>query len=399
MQHFDMIITGAGLAGLSLATHLVTSPLQNLSILLIDRSAKDKNDRTWGFWSNKFGIFDHLAVKSWDQFRFTSQSADKVIQLKDYRYKVIAGIDLYRNVQNMLAKQGNVKQITGTVRNIEDGADRVLVQTNDTVYSGTWLFNSMHKRSDFHIQPDCHHCLNLHFLGWEIETKEPFFDPNTPTFMDFRTPQGNETRFFYILPYSRHHALIEYTLFTRNRYQKGHYTRAMLSYLDRVMKIGEFNIHRNEIGSIPITDRGFPRRVGHRVINIGALGGMIKPSTGYAFTRIQQDSAAIVQSMLSQGDPFKVPGYSQRYRLYDRMILNIICNHGERIQTIFSDLFSRNPIERIFRFLDEQGSLQENIQLIYSLPHPIFLRSLFTRRVIRGFRPILTEHFSSYKKS
>jgi len=257
----------------------------------------------------------------------------------------------------------------------------------------------MHKRSDFHIQPDCHHCLNLHFLGWEIETTEPAFDPDTPTFMDFCTPQGNEMRFFYILPYSRHHALIEYTLFTRNRFQKGQYTRAMLDYLDRVIKIGDFNICRNEIGSIPITDRVFPRRVGYRVMNIGALGGMIKPSTGYAFTRIQQDSAAIVQSMHSQGNPFKVPGYSQRYRLYDRMILTIICNHGEQIQTIFSDLFTRNPIERIFRFLDEQGSLPENIHLISSLPHVIFLKSLFTRKVIRGFRPILTENLSTYKNS
>jgi lycopene beta-cyclase len=43
------------------------------------------------------------------------------------------------------------------------------------------------------------------------------------------------------------------------------------------------------------------------VLAIGVNGGRIKPSTGYAFSRVQADSEAIVQSLLTHGHPFALP--------------------------------------------------------------------------------------------
>jgi lycopene beta-cyclase len=37
MQHYDLIIAGGGAAGLSLAYHLLLSPLRNRSILIVDK--------------------------------------------------------------------------------------------------------------------------------------------------------------------------------------------------------------------------------------------------------------------------------------------------------------------------------------------------------------------------
>jgi 2-polyprenyl-6-methoxyphenol hydroxylase-like FAD-dependent oxidoreductase len=42
MKHYDFIMAGGGLAGLSLAYHLVRSPLRDRSILVVDRDAESQ---------------------------------------------------------------------------------------------------------------------------------------------------------------------------------------------------------------------------------------------------------------------------------------------------------------------------------------------------------------------
>jgi lycopene beta-cyclase len=118
-------------------------------------------------------------------------------------------------------------------------------------------------------------------------------------------------------------------------------------------------------------------------MTIGAKASRIKPTTGYAFMRIQHDSAAIVRSLLEAGHPFDVPADSRRYRLYDSMMLQIMSRHGGQIKPIFTAMFKNNPIERNLRFLDEVASLWENVRLIATLPPRLFLQALFRLVVLR----------------
>jgi lycopene beta-cyclase len=57
-------------------------------------------------------------------------------------------------------------------------------------------------------------------------------------------------------------------------------------------------------------------------------------------------------------------------------MLSIMTHDGERIEPIFSALFKRNPVERIFRFLDEDASLGENVLMIPFLPPQLLLQAL-----------------------
>jgi lycopene beta-cyclase len=51
MNNYDYIVAGAGAAGLSLIAHMIHSgQFSDKKILLIDRSPKTQNDRTWCFW-------------------------------------------------------------------------------------------------------------------------------------------------------------------------------------------------------------------------------------------------------------------------------------------------------------------------------------------------------------
>lgn len=388
-ERYDFIIAGGGLAGLSLAYYLAHSPQGHKSILIVDQSPKSQNDRTWGFWSNRPTPFDVIVDRSWARLRFVTPGLERISDLGDYRYNVIRGLDFYNFVRESLAGRDNITFRRGRVEHIEDGLDEARVAINGQVVGGRWVFDSCFGRAD--IQPDLerYRRLNLHFLGWEIQTAQPFFDPGLATLMDFRTPQKGETRFFYVLPFGEQRALVEYTIFSSTALQHVEYETALRRYIEEHLGIDAFEIVRRENGCIPITDRPFPRRLGRRVMSIGAKGGRIKPTTGYAFSRIQADSATIVDSLLRTGQPFDIPSDPYRYRLCDLILLEIMASRGQQIQPIFEAMFAHNDIGRIFRFLDEAAPIWEQLAVIPTLPPLPFLRSLFRRWV----RPILPGQF------
>ena len=63
-KHYDFILAGGGLAGLSLACHLVNSPLRDSPILSVDPDTKERNDRTWSYWTRQPGLFDGAATQT-----------------------------------------------------------------------------------------------------------------------------------------------------------------------------------------------------------------------------------------------------------------------------------------------------------------------------------------------
>ena len=377
---YDFIIAGAGLAGLSLAQQLINSPLRDRSILIVDQDAKERNDRTWSYWSDRPTLFDEIAYRTWDQLHLAGLNGEMWVNLRRYRYHTIRGSDFYAYERHELAQHPNVTWLRGKVDSIEDGSDAARVSVNHETMTGCWVFDSFPRAVSI---DDRYHQLKLHFKGWEIETPQPAFDPSAATFLDFRTPQNGATRFFYVLPFDERHALVEYTLFSNVPLLPREYEQALQTYVRDVLKIDEYHLTRQEGGVISITDQPYPRRLGGRVMSIGMRGGRIKPSTGFAFMRVQSDSAAIVQSLLKHDQPFEVPEDSARYRLYDSMLLDIMEREPERIQSIFGALFKRNSIEHVLNFLDEQASLAQNVHMFANLPPAPFLQALVRKGISR----------------
>jgi lycopene beta-cyclase len=379
MTPYDFIIAGAGLSGLSLALHVLNSSLRDRSILIVDRDTKERNDRTWSYWSDRPTPFDDLACRTWDRLHLAGLNGEMQVNLRRYRYRTIRGSDFYEHARKELAQHPNVTWRHGKVEAIEDGTEAARVIINHEAVTGRWVFDSTQRRKTA-VDDERYHQLKLHFKGWEIETPHAAFDPSAATFLDFRTPQNGATRFFYVLPFDERHALVEYTLFSNTPLLPREYEHALQTYLREVVKIAEYQITRQEGGVIPITDQPYLRRLGGRVMSIGMRGGRIKPSTGFAFVRVQSDSAAIVRSLIEHDQPFDVPADSVRYRLYDSMLLDIMEREPERIQSIFAALFQRNSIEHVLSFLDERASLAQNVRMIATLPPAPFLQALVRLR-------------------
>lgn len=382
MTEYDYIFAGGGAAGLGLAYHLCQSPIPARKLLIIDRDKKENNDRTWCFWSSRPTPYDHLVYHSWDRIEFISDNFKRTYELAPYRYQMVRGIDFYRGMRSALASQPDVDFVRANVDEVQDGPDGAQVIANGQAHLGKWLFNSLFNPSEFTHGPPGYHYLMQHFKGWEIETSEDAFNPAVATLFDFRTPQNGCMRFFYVLPFSRRRALIEYTLFSASLLKGQEYDRALADYIETVLKISKYRIESTETGLIPMTDRPFPRKLGQRVMAIGTRGGLVKPSSGYAFLRMQQDSAAIVRSIAETGQPFGVRPSPWRYRLLDSIMLQVMYRQGDRMKAIFTSMFKNNPIQRIFRFLDEEAPLPENLQLMASLPPTPFLKALIRLKLL-----------------
>ena len=90
MEHYHYSILGGGASGLLLAYAMSRDPFfDDKNILIIDKERKTTNDRTWCFWEEPGGEFDHLLYKKWDKAAFKSDSVDLSFSLHPFRYKMI----------------------------------------------------------------------------------------------------------------------------------------------------------------------------------------------------------------------------------------------------------------------------------------------------------------------
>jgi lycopene beta-cyclase len=377
-MHYDFIIAGGGAAGLSLAYQMIYSPLSKRNILIVDKDDDDQLLRNWGFWMRpeRLTAFDQVEHHAWNRLEFICGDESQHIELGSYQYRLMHGAHFYRFALEQLAACPNVSFARGVIDRIEDGPQEARVVVNEVTYSAEWVFDSVVKPAELKCSLNHHQFLLMQFKGWEIETPQPAFDPGCARLMDFRTPQAGQMRFFYVMPYSATHALVEFTAFTSNILAQETYESALNAYLDQVLGGKGYDILSVENGAVPITDYPFKRQEGQRVMTIGAKGGRIKPSTGYSFMRIQKDSQAIVQRLVRTGQPFGVPKDPAFYQLCDAMMLRIMSKHGAHIGPIFAAMFRNNPIQSVLRFLDEESTPLETLRLIVTLPVRMFLLAL-----------------------
>ena len=209
-----------------------------------------------------------------------------------------------------------------------------------------------------------------------IETEQAQFDPAVATMMDFRVPQHNDTRFVYVMPFDARKALVEFTVFGSQVLPDDDYRAELRSYLSRILKLDEYQIHEEESGVIPMTEAQFPARMSEHVINIGTAGGSTKPSTGYTFLRIQQQAGHIASALQRTGQP-EAQAHASRFKLYDSIFLNVLDKNRRSGKRVFTDLYQRNPAWRIFKFLDEQTTLTEDLRIMSSTHLPTFTRAAF----------------------
>ena len=205
------------------------------------------------------------------------------------------------------------------------------------------------------------------FRGAWIQTPHDVFDPDEAVLMDFRAVGGPEVeagvRFFHVMPTSARRALVTGVFMA-----PGQPPLDLEPYLRDGLGLTEWTVEREEAGSTSLTDHRFLRRIGERVVRIGNAGGRLKPSTGYAFVRIQEDADRMVTSLAEHGHPFELGRAAVRWRFLDGVLLELIRRRGQRSEVVFLSLFEQHPVGKVLRFLDEALPLRELPAFVVRLP-------------------------------
>lgn len=378
MKRYDYIIAGGGLAGLSLAYYINQSILRSKSILIIDKDDKVDNDRTWCFWEKEGqGEFDSIVFRHWQQVYFYGTNGfEKKLDLGDYTYKWIKGIDFYDHVRTQLEQNPNITFLTTTIERLSDTSDGGFVITSDGQFIADYVFDSITPLS---LDKPQRHNMLQHFKGWEITTPQRAFDPATPTMMDYRVEQeGVGVRFGYVLPINENRALVEYTVFSDKLLTEEEYDRELHTYIRDFLKIRDFTIEDEEFGVIPMTDERPKVSKRNHIIKIGTSGGYVKASTGYAFKRTQRFTQNLVSQLLTTGKPQPRKKTMRQWfkNLQDSTLLNVLLEKRYSGKAVFTQLYKKNPTPRLFAFLDEDTSLWEDIQVMATVPLGAFARGL-----------------------
>lgn len=375
MKKYDFIIAGGGMAGLSLAYYLSQSQLRNRSILILDKEPKNRNDRTWCFWEQGEGTFESILFRKWKTVDFYGTTFSGPLNLGNYQYKMLRGIDFYDFMQEKLAACPSIERKQVTINRIKETPQGGFVIADDEPYIADYVFDSTYALK---LDQDGNHNLLQHFKGWVITTEKPCFDVGRPRMMDFRVDQQGDCRFLYVLPFNERTALVEYTIFNSYLLADEEYEHFLKQYIERFLDTGSYQISETEFGVIPMSDVPTQERPSKHIIRIGTSGGYTKPSTGYTFQRTQQNLYEIVQQLVKKGKPNRKTGWWKgRFKFYDSILLNVLEKKRYPADDLFTLLYQKNEPSDIFKFLDERTGLGEELRIISSMPKAPFTWALF----------------------
>jgi lycopene beta-cyclase len=373
-EKYDIIICGAGMAGLSLVYRALKEKVWvKERIVIIDKDVKDKNDRTWCFWQKQESKseFEDILYMHWEKLLFFS-NADREIKLDtgSYVYKMLRSIDFYKHVLAFIQQFDNVTFIYQNIVRMESRGEESTVVTPEAIYQAKYVFNSVYKKPE--LRPE-HQYFLQHFKGITIRTDQFKGNPLQIHMMDFRTTQENGTTFFYTLPFSQNELFVEYTLFSKSLLKTEEYDSKIKRYLSDILKIDDFEIIEEESGTIPMTDFPFERRLGN-IMHIGGAGGDTRASTGYTFLNTQKTISKIIQSYKQNRHPyFEKEVINKKHKLLDATILNVLDNGVYEGHEIFTDLFRNVKAKTIFAFLDSESSVADDLKIMSSLKAEHFI--------------------------
>ncbi len=378
MQQYDYIIAGAGASGLSLAWKMLQTSLSDKKVLIVDQSLTPANDKTWCFWDATDPPFSNLIHRKWTQTEVSTLDDRAIKPLNHYPYYCLRSIDFSNHILNSLKVHSNFDLLEAPIEELSFNGSNPILHTERNSFKAEYIFQSCFDPWK-NISDEPRHSLLQHFLGWDISTSKPVFEKNRFTLMDFDRTFEDGIAFIYILPWSQTSALIEYTVFSDSLLKKKEYEEKVSLYLNNRFNLQplDYSIGREEFGEIPMEDRPHKPWYKPNILNLGTVGGVTKPSTGYTFKRIQKQTDAIIENLLS-GKPLDPKPVSQkRYQAYDLWLLQIIDQHPKDALRVFHQLLQNNSLDELFRFLAEESSLKDDLKIMSSVPYAPFLRAIW----------------------
>jgi lycopene beta-cyclase len=335
---------------------------------VLESRTRYEDDRTWCFWRTAPHRFEPLIAASWDAMAVGRGGVLRRHDCSETPYQMLPALPYYELAQERMGGSDRVRLDLGT-----------RVTAEPTREKGTWVVETDRGtvRSRHLVDtrppsplPGC--VLWQSFLGRVVRAEEARFDPTTATLMDFDEPDPRGVQFTYVLPFSPHEALVETTVFGARALGPSDLEADLERALDRRLGGSAATTLRSERGALPM---GFQTPAPPTAwVQAGLFHGGARPSTGYAFQRIQAWAEGCAQAVLAGGAPRPAPPDPALRRGMDAVFLRVLRSEPERGPELLARLFDAAPTHRVVRFLSDLGSTSDALAIVRALPPGPFLR-------------------------
>ncbi len=373
MKKADILILGAGCSGTSLAHYLESSGYKG-KVVLLDSRTDFNSEQRWCMWSELPDSMRNLVKYSWNDWIVRDENHSTGQTSENFSYKQIYAPQFFSHFHSKWTKNKSVVELNlgERIEKVIEKTGSVEVTTNQQTWQSEIVFDARHEGSkNFEsIKDTAKTYLHQTFLGWEIEFTNAVFNQQKATLMDFRTAQIEGVNFIYVLPYSNQKALVESTSFSTKPLDVEKHRQALETYIAKNYG-NNFVIKAKESGQLPMTSATFPTNFGERILSIGVAGGSARPSSGYAFHRIQRQTSKIAQAIMN-GESIQQSIAPSKYNFFDDVFLNLIAENPNAAKDAFMRLFGQVSPDSLVRFLTDESSITDDLEIISALPKVLF---------------------------
>ncbi len=362
----DIAILGGGCAGLSLAARLART---RFSVRVIEPRTQYTNDRTWSFWRTAPDPFEDCVRAEWRAWSVFGPRGETRRRSQGLRYQTLNALSFYERALAMIDDHPASAVCLGVrASEVRRASGKWYVDTDTGAFSATTLVDTRPTKQSPHY--------GQFFAGREIRTSRPVFDPAVVHLMTFRPSRDGGVNFVYILPFARDQALVEVTTFAPSPPDRDYQTRWLEEEI-ALLEPGDVETLRKEGGALPM-QVGFGNTDSEGVIRMGIAGGASRPSTGYAFARIQAQANRVVAA-LERGESPDTHLDGAMTRFMDRVFLRVLATSPERAPALFECLFRGAREDRLEQFLSGSTRTADRLSVMASLPPLPFLRAAATQ--------------------
>jgi len=372
----DLLILGGGCAGLSLARRLPALGQRCPATVVLESRTAYTDDRTWCFWSGPGAQLTHLVTHRWPGVYVAAHGIVANMDCRAFPYAMIPSRAFYGESVSMIGKTPQIQLERGVSvlsEPVKSGKEWHL-ETSAGTRSARMIVDTRPPGPPQRGEA----LLWQSFVGHEIECAEPVFQQDLAGIMDFAPGRGGRILFFYLLPFSAERALLEVTIMAEEPLGPNVFDNEMQQFLTRTLRGRSYTIRRSEQGILPMGMRQPPAHADPTYVKAGVFSGGARPSSGYAFQRIQRWAGDCAGSLGDGLPPLPHPRDPLSLRAMDALFLRVLRHRPELAPELFLTLFQKVNSDRLIRFLSDGGTALDLAAVISALLPGSFIKDAFS---------------------
>lgn len=377
----ELVILGGGCAGLSLAWRLSGLRTGCPTTLVAEQRATYVNDRTWCFWNNNDPKFDPLVLQQWQWLQLAANGRSIRFDCGKFPYQMLASSDFYEHACQAIEGSPSVSLSldTAVIAEPRKASAGWAIETNRGTITARMVVDTRPDQAPKKGRA----ALWQSFYGHEVVCDIEVFDLACAGLMDFTMTSSHQIPFTYVLPISRHRALIEATVFGPDPLCPIDLLAQLEAAKLKCMGANPFAVIRSESGVLPMGLIAQPANSDPGYVKVGVMAGGARASSGFAFQRIQQwaeECCLAIAAGRGLVGHARDPWLS---RQMDQLFLEVIRTEPQKAPDLFLAIFEKANSTSVIRFLSGRGTLKDYLQIVTALPAKHFARQLLKQPFVQ----------------